>query len=80
MKTIGVYEAKTHLPQLLNEVAKGETIVITKHGEEIAHLVPAGRARQDEISQAIENIKKVREKNILGDDLTIRMLIEEGRE
>jgi len=40
LKTIGAYEAKTHLPRLLDEVARGETITITKHGVPVARLVP----------------------------------------
>jgi len=38
MTTVGAYEAKTHLPKLLNRVAKGEKIVITKHGVPVAVL------------------------------------------
>ena len=38
MKTVGSYEAKTHLPRLLDEVAAGETITITKHGVPVATL------------------------------------------
>ncbi|MEO6807531.1 MAG: type II toxin-antitoxin system prevent-host-death family antitoxin, partial [Isosphaeraceae bacterium] len=30
--SIGSYEAKTHLPQLLERVAKGERITIMKRG------------------------------------------------
>jgi prevent-host-death family protein len=41
MKSVGSYEAKTHLPQLLSQVEKGETITITKHGKPIAVLSPA---------------------------------------
>ena len=41
MKSVGSYEAKTHLPRLLSEVEKGETITITKHGRPIARIVPA---------------------------------------
>ncbi len=41
MKTVGVYEAKTHLPRLLEEVRGGERFTITKHGVPIAQLVPA---------------------------------------
>src|SRR5437867_1303249 len=44
MKTVGSYEAKTHLPQLLGQVAKGERITITRHGVPVALLVPAGSA------------------------------------
>ena len=40
METVGSYEAKTHLPQLLERVAKGEAFTITKHGVPIARLVP----------------------------------------
>ena len=37
---VGAYEAKTHLPRLLDEVERGESITITKHGRAIARLVP----------------------------------------
>ena len=45
MKTVGVYEAKTHLPRLLEEVRSGERITITKHGVPIALLIPAESGR-----------------------------------
>ena len=41
MKSVGSYEAKTHLPRLLSEVEKGETITITRRGRAIARIVPA---------------------------------------
>lgn len=40
-KSVGVHEAKTHLSRLLERVAHGEEIVITRRGEEVARLVPA---------------------------------------
>ena len=40
MESVGSYEAKTHLPALLERVARGEEIVSTKHGVPIARLVP----------------------------------------
>ena len=36
----GVYEAKTRLSQLIDRAAKGEEIIITKHGIPVAALVP----------------------------------------
>lgn len=36
--SIGAYEAKTHLPRLLDEVAAGKSYVITKHGRPVARL------------------------------------------
>jgi prevent-host-death family protein len=39
--SVGVHEAKTHLSRLLERVAAGEEIAITRRGEEVARLVPA---------------------------------------
>ena len=81
MKTVGAYEAKTHLPRLLDEVAAGETITITKHGRPVAQLVPPPDARRPDVGQAITEWEEYRDKHniTLGPDLTIRDLIEEGR-
>ena len=40
MITVGAFEAKTHLSSLLDRVAEGEEVVITKHGKPVAHVVP----------------------------------------
>jgi prevent-host-death family protein len=42
-KSVGIHEAKTHLSRLLEDVAAGEEVVITRRGEEIASLVPIRR-------------------------------------
>lgn len=39
-KFVGVHEAKTHLSRLLDDVAAGEEVVITRRGEEVVTLVP----------------------------------------
>jgi prevent-host-death family protein len=44
-KSVGVHEAKTHLSRLLEDVAAGEEIVITRRGEQIATLVPVRRPK-----------------------------------
>ena len=49
--------AKTHLARLLDAVERGETIVITRHGRRIAHVVAEAARRQQEIAQAIANIR-----------------------
>lgn len=41
MREVQASEAKTHLPRLLTDVERGETIVITRHGRPIARLIPA---------------------------------------
>lgn len=40
MATVNVYEAKTHLSQLLDRAEAGEEIVISRHGKPIVRLVP----------------------------------------
>lgn len=39
-RSVGVHEAKTHLSRLLLDVQRGEEVVITRRGEEVARLVP----------------------------------------
>ena len=60
MREIQASEAKTHLPRLLDDVERGETIVITRHGRAIARIVPEAHRRQEEIDQAIAGIKALR--------------------
>jgi prevent-host-death family protein len=42
-KSVGVHEAKTHLSRLLEDVAAGEEVVITRRGEQVASLVAVPR-------------------------------------
>lgn len=77
MKRIGAYEAKTHLPRLLDEVAAGETITITRHGVPVAVLAPAGPSRRAAEASATE-LRAFRAAHPLR-GLSIRDLIDEGR-
>ena len=79
MESVGAYEAKTHLPQLLDRVARGEEILITRHGRPIARLVPETASPPTDIRAVIAEIKELRKGQCLGKGLTIRQLIEEGR-
>ena len=60
MREVQASDAKIHLPQLLDEVEGGETLIITRHGRAIARIVPEARWRQEEIDRAIEGIKRFR--------------------
>lgn len=62
MREVQASEAKTHLPQLLDEVERGETVVITRHGRPIARLVPEAERRQAEIAEAVEGILALRKR------------------
>ncbi len=78
METVGAYEAKTHLPKLLERVIKGERITITKHGVPVAVLQPPVPSRKTEPKRIIAELRKFREKHTLK-GLSIRDMIEEGR-
>lgn len=80
MESVGSFEAKTHLPQLLERVAKGEEFTITKHGKPVARLVPATPTKlKPDVKQVIEELKAFSKGNTLGDEITVRDLIEDGR-
>ena len=57
MKTVGSYEAKTHLPRLLNQVEKGESITITKRGKPIAMLSPVQEQPLHDVKEVIEQFR-----------------------
>jgi prevent-host-death family protein len=63
MREIQASEAKAHLPQLLDDVERGETLTITRHGRAIARIIPEVDRRQEEVDKAIANIRVLRERN-----------------
>lgn len=78
MATIGAYDAKTHLPKLLERVARGERITITKHGVPVAVLVPAGPAPVEDRSEIIAELRAFRQGRRLEGE-SLREMIDEGR-
>jgi len=60
MRAIGAFEAKNKLGQLLDLVERGEEIVITRHGREVARLVPPQKGVNRE--QARAAVKRIRER------------------
>lgn len=80
MTTVGSYEAKTHLPELLERVAQGEKILITRRGVPVAFLSPPPQHNEQDVRRIIAEFKAYskRRKRTLG-GLTMRQMIEEGR-
>lgn len=68
MITVGAFEAKTHLSSLLDKVAAGEDVLITKHGKPVARLVRAVEADKSKIDDVIARIKEFRRGKKLGGD------------
>ena len=56
MITVGAFEAKTHLSNLLERVAEGEEVIITKHGKPVARLVSALQIDRERVNQAFEKL------------------------
>jgi len=77
MKSVGAYEAKTNLPRLLEEVAAGRSILITRHGAPVARLVPA-RAGRPKAGEVIAALRQARRGVTLGSQ-SLADLISEGR-
>ena len=78
MEKVGAYEAKTHLPKLLERVAEGYRITITKHGVPVAILQPYDPEKNVDVKEVIAQLRDFRGNNTL-DGLSIREMIEEGR-
>jgi prevent-host-death family protein len=62
MRQIQASEAKAHLPQLLDDVERGETLIITRHGRRIARIVPELDRRQEEIDKSMASIRDLRKR------------------
>jgi prevent-host-death family protein len=78
MSTVGLFDAKTHFSALVERVAQGEQITITKHGVPVAVLVPVVDRRGKDPRKIAERIRALRQGARL-EGVTIRQLIEEGR-
>jgi len=87
MTEIGAYDAKTHLPKLLERVQRGERFVITKHGRPVAEVVPVATRDVETIRKAIAEIRAgrqrlaklgVRLKDVLEKEESARDLAHEG--
>ncbi len=79
METVGTFEAKTHLSELLDRVGKGETITITRHGIPAAMLVPVGDiGKKLTHKEIVEGMRALR-KRIKPDRMSVRKMVEEGR-
>jgi prevent-host-death family protein len=77
MRTVGLFEAKQKLSELVERAREGEKIGITRRGELAAVLVPA--APESSLRDVFDDIEKIRKRAKLRRGVSIRDLIEEGR-
>jgi prevent-host-death family protein len=85
MRRIGIFEAKTNLSRLVEEVEKGREVVITRHGKPVARLVGAGAQRHtpeavEQRRRAITELREMaRKRGSRVSHRQIKAWIEEGR-
>lgn len=60
MASVTAFEAKTRFGRLLERVARGEEIVITKHDKPVARMVPEGRPRLTAVREAVARLRTLR--------------------
>ena len=78
MRSVGAFEAKTHLAALLVAVSTGEQITITRHARPVARLVPPDDDVRPDVAGTIERLRAFSAGQTLG-DLSWRELRDEGR-
>ena len=66
MIRVGAFEAKTHLSSLLDKVAAGEDVLITRRGLPVARLVPASQVDRTAIERVIKDLRAGRAGITLG--------------
>ncbi len=60
MSTVTALEAKTRFGELLDRVARGEEVVITRHDKPVARVVPEGRPALADVVEAVEDLREMR--------------------
>jgi prevent-host-death family protein len=79
METVGAFEAKTHLSALLDRVAKGEKITITRHGIAAALLVPVAEAEAKSSHREIVEAMRSLRGRVKPGSKSVKEMINEGR-
>ena len=79
MASIGAFEAKTHLSDLLDRVARGEKITITRHGVPAALLVPITETTPSVTHQEIVEGMRALRKRVKPGKMSVREMVNEGR-
>jgi len=77
--SIGAFEAKTHLSDLLDRVARGERITITRHGVPAALLVPVTETAPKLTHQEIVEGMRALRKRLKPGKMSVREMVNEGR-
>jgi prevent-host-death family protein len=62
MQTIQASEAKTKFLSILDEVERGASVIVTRHGKPIARIIPEAEIDRARVEQAFEDIRALRKR------------------
>jgi prevent-host-death family protein len=62
MQTIQASEAKTKFLSILDDVERGATVIVTRHGKPIARIVPEANVNRERVEQAIQSMRALRQR------------------
>ncbi len=86
MATVSAFDAKTRFGELLDRVAKGEEVIITRHDKPVARIVPEGALRLADVRRAVAGLRQLQQRILARtrgraalSDRDVRSAIEEGR-
>lgn len=84
MAKVTAFEAKTRFGELLERVANGEEVVITRHDKPVARLIPEGASRLDDVRRSVQGLRELQQRirqrsKAKLSDRDVRSAIEEGR-
>jgi prevent-host-death family protein len=77
MRTVGLFEAKQKLSELVERAGEGERIGITRRGKLAALIVPA--AEKVDLGLVFDKIERIRKSAKPHRGLSVKNMIEEGR-
>lgn len=79
MQIIGMFDAKTHLPELVRNVQKGETYMLTNRNQEVAILISVSEYNRTSKKISYDFLKDIFKKSIFKNHDEINEFKNKGR-
>jgi prevent-host-death family protein len=79
MRSYQASEAKTQFLRILDDVEDGESVIVTRHGRAVAHIVPVQEIDQERVQKAMEAIREISKRTKPTSIAEILAMRDEGR-
>lgn len=79
MQTIGMFEAKTHLPEVIRNVRKGEKYILTNRNQEVAVIMSIEDYNKSKVPFSYDKLRSIFKSNPFGSVEEIISMRDEGR-